>query len=374
MQPCNLWRCALVISVLCPAVGPAAAQRSDPHTARARTGQLLTEFKTAGRDASLTVFPAGLIGRPTRQVGDVVALLLERAGMKKLEIDAPDFRPPDQADLPATAKAFSAFVQANPLRTDYALFADFLGAYEQGFSEVRIVITNRQGETVWQDRQTPNDADYMKINPQEPLQCCLLVVQRLRPVLGLDDPTRDSAPEGRLAQRWAKSTGLPDQAEQAELQDRQQEFKKAAATATLLVYPVRVGGEMNTGSATHVAKLINEAGLRTASTTENGPQLEVKGNMSEQKVLWDMARGVREFVRSHHPAADYVLYADYLMGKDASGKVAVGGVHFAVCDREGRWVIVDFQNSHWADFQALNPKSPEDCDRLVVRRLEGYCK
>jgi hypothetical protein len=96
--------------------------------------------------------------------------------------------------------------------------------------------------------------------------------------------------------------------------------------------------------------------------------------MNEQKVLWDMARGVREFVQAHRPDADYVLYAHYLMGKDASGKTAVGGVHFVICDREGRWVVVDFQNDHHGDFNAVNPKSREDCDQLVARRLKTYCR
>lgn len=369
----NLWRRTLVLLALSSMAGLAEAQ-SEKSSAPVSTGQSLTQFKTAGRDASLTVYPAGLVGRPMRQVGDVVALMLERAGMKNLEIDAPEFRVPDNADLAATAKAFGEFVKANPPKTDYALFADFLGSHEKGFEEVRMVIANRQGETVWQDRQTPSDADFKKINPKEPMQCCVLVVERIRPILGLDDPTRDAAPEGKLAKRWAEKTGVPEKAEQDALQERQQAFKKAAATATLLVYPARAGDEVSKDSAKHLATLFNEAKLTKASATDIGPQLEIKGNMNEQKVLWDMARGVREFVQGHRPDADYVLYADYLMGKNAAGKVEVGGVHFAVCDREGRWVIVDFQNSHHGDFNAIGPKSREDCDQLVLKRLTGYCR
>jgi hypothetical protein len=47
-------------------------------------------------------------------------------------------------------------------------------------------------------------------------------------------------------------------------------------------------------------------------------------------------------------------------------------VHLIVCDQKGDWVIVDFQNSHHKDFQAINPKSIEDCQRLAVKRLASY--
>ncbi len=92
--------------------------------------------------------------------------------------------------------------------------------------------------------------------------------------------------------------------------------------------------------------------------------------MNEQKILWDMAHAFREHVQAHPPEADYALFADYLM----MGKDTVGSVHFAVCDRKGQLVIVDYQNDHHDDFKAIKPKSAEDCDRLVLKRLEGYCQ
>ena len=49
-------------------------------------------------------------------------------------------------------------------------------------------------------------------------------------------------------------------------------------------------------------------------------------------------------------------------------------VHFVVCDREGEWVIVDFQNDHHGDFQSIDPKTPDDCGRLVAKRLQGYLR
>jgi hypothetical protein len=59
--------------------------------------------------------------------------------------------------------------------------------------------------------------------------------------------------------------------------------------------------------------------------------------------------------------------ADYLR----MSPEAFGAVHTVVCDTQGRIVLADLQNSHSKDFQAIAPRTPEECDRLVVARLRG---
>jgi hypothetical protein len=117
--------------------------------------------------------------------------------------------------------------------------------------------------------------------------------------------------------------------------------------------------------------LINEQKLCSAETLGTSLHIEIQRSSNEQKTLWDMARAFREHVRQDPPEADYVLYADYLISPRGDH---VGAVHFAICDRAGEWVLVDFQNSHHEDFQSVDPKSREACDRLVVQRLEGYLR
>jgi len=364
------------IAALCVAalVGTTCAQEAAKPAAPAGQSRPLDQLKSAGKDASLTVLPANLGGKPSPQVGEALGMLLERAGMRNLEIGVAEFSPPKDADLTQTAASLGEFVRANPPTTDYVLFADFVGTPGKGVAEVRGVIVNKQGDVVWQDRQTADDADFKRIKPNEPMECIILLAERLRPVLNLDDPNlEEDAPQGKqgkLAQRWEQKTGVPDEAERKAMEDRQQAFKKAASTATLVIYPVRSGGKSNADSAVHLAKLFNDAGLTKAVAASDGPQLDIKGDMNEQKVLWGMARAFREHVQAHPPEADYALFADYLM----MGKDAVGGVHFAVCDRKGELVVVDYQNDHHADFNAIKPKSAEDGDRLVLKRLEGYCK
>lgn len=346
------------------------AQSSTATSESGGTDALLAKFKAAGRNASVTVFPAGIVGRPIRPVGDVVAAMLERAGMPNIQIDAPEFSPPREADLAAIAEAFAAFVGTHPISTNYAVYSDFQGTREKGFTEIRTVIATREGRVVWQDRQTDADADFKRVRPKEPMECCLLVVERLRPLLGLGDPAQSTAPEGPIAQRWAARSGVPDKEEMGAMNIRQDQFRKRAATATLLVLPSRVSGEYDGTCAAHLAAMINEKGLTQARASGSAPSIAAANDMNEQKVLWAMARGMKVYVTQSRPDADYVLFAEYLAAPGSGGRLDVRGVHLAVCDREGNWVIVDFQNSHHDDFRAVRPESREDCDRLVVRRIE----
>ena len=92
---------------------------------------------------------------------------------------------------------------------------------------------------------------------------------------------------------------------------------------------------------------------------------------NELKALWDLAREFRDYVKKNPIDADYVLYADYVFNPQNWEQ---GLVHFVVCDRKGEWVIVDMQNSHHPDYQSIKPTSREDCDKLLIKRLEGYLR
>lgn len=296
-------------------------------------------------------------------------MMLERGGMTNLETSKAAFTPPQGADLPKAAAAFADFIKANPVSTPYALFTDFQGTPGKGVSEVVAVVVSAQGEVVWQDRQAKGDADFDRIGPREPMQCCILVAERLRPVLGLGDPTSESAPTGKIAQRFQKSSGVPDKPELDAIKQRAAAFKKAVASSTVVVYPTHAGDAFSAESATALVAAINEQKLTIAVPGENGPQFGIERAMNEQKVLWSMAHSFSDWVKKNPPNADYALFADYLMGKGG-----VGGVHFAICTRHGELVVVDFQNSHWPDFQSINPRTRDDCDKLVIKRLEAYCK
>jgi hypothetical protein len=92
---------------------------------------------------------------------------------------------------------------------------------------------------------------------------------------------------------------------------------------------------------------------------------------NEMKVLWDLAREFRDYAKKNPVDADYVLYADYRFNPQ---RWQAGFVHFVVCDRQGEWVLVDMQNSHHPDYQSIKPTSREDCDKLLLKRLEHHLR
>lgn len=362
---------AVVAAVLACAAAACSGQAGHPATAAAPVSEStsLQKFVAQGKDASMTVLPAELMDKPWPQIGDVVGVMLEQRGMSKLEVTGDGFVPPAGATLDGTAGALGEHLKAHPVGTDYALFCEFMVSPEHAFTEVRTLIAAKDGTIVWTDSQAKGSAAFDKVKPHEPMDCCVIVSQRVGELLKLPEGNGDKGPEGRLAKSFREKAGLPASAEYEAMKPRQAELRKSASTSTLSVVQVHAGDKFDGAGVEHLAKLINEFGMIKASAGVDGPQIAAKMDMNEQKVLWGMARPFREWVKHNPPQTDYVLFADYLM--NGSG---VGGVHFAVCDRNGELVIVDFQNSHWPDFQAINPRSREDADRLVAKRLAGYLK
>ena len=90
---------------------------------RAKSATTVTFWKAK----SVTVFPIVLnSGAPipgvspamSKNIAEMVGLLLERGGMKPVEIAAAQFSPPKDADSARLAAAFGSFVQAQKLKTD----------------------------------------------------------------------------------------------------------------------------------------------------------------------------------------------------------------------------------------------------------------
>ena len=123
------------------------------------------------------------------------------------------------------------------------------------------------------------------------------------------------------------------------------------------------------GDASLLAEELAPVGFKSVVAADAGPMLDLKGSPNEQEVLWRAARQVRTWVQQHKPQSEYVLVADFAIGRTAK-ETKVAAVHWIICDRQGDWVLVDYQNSHHADFQQVAPKSVEDCVRLVEIRLK----
>ncbi len=345
--------------------------------------QRLETMQAKGARASLTIFPVAIwvtnkaekgVEDLGEDVGRVLGLLLEKAGMQNLETTDSVFMLPADVGFDEAAKRFGGFVRGNPIKTDYALYAELVGrtGNPPQFDEIRAVIVDKAGDRVWVDRQTPDDPDFRRLKPDCPMTCCYFLSERVRTQLGIPDSARDDSGKGNFARMLAENSPGPDQAEGAAIEQRQAVMRKAGRTAKLAVFPVRLSDDkVSKESAAYLANLLNKRKLGEAKAMDSPLRVEIQRSHNEQKLLWDLARAFRDHVRHNPPEADYALLADYMIGPQGG---RVGAVHFVVCDRAGEWVIVDFQNSHWDDFQSIDPKTREDCGRLVAKRLKGYLR
>jgi hypothetical protein len=331
--------------------------------------QRLAVMKSKGPDASLSILPVRLAGKPFDRVTEVVGLMLEQRGLKNIELASTPFEP-GPGNLDALAGAVGEFVEAHPVTTDYVLYAEINGSREQGLIELRTVVTDKHGAVVWTDRQGASDEAFKKLEAREPMTLCALLVERLGPQFGLNEQTAKAATPGKMAALMAARSGIPPENETAPVPARQKEFKEARQTATVAVFPVRIGNEVNAGSAAELVKQINDAGLCKAVVARDAVVLKAShADPNEMKAMWDLAREFREYARKNPTDADYTLYADYAF---TPNNWEQGFVHFIVCNRQGDWVIVDMQNSHHPDYQSVKPTSSHGCDTLLLKRLQGY--
>jgi hypothetical protein len=358
-----------VFSVL---LGTAVWAQHAPATAGVAPNQpkRLDTMKSEGVDASLTVLPVRLGGKPWERVSEVVGLLLEQQGLKNIELGKTALEVTNAITMDDLSSAVGTFVRNNPITTDYALYAEFNGTRQTGLNEIRAVVVDKTGTVVWTERRTPQDEAFKKLEHPDPMDLSVLLVQQLSPQLGLNEETAKAAKPGKMAALMEERSGLPSQAERDALPGRQKTMKQALPGATLLVYPARIGGnKASIASATNVVRLIKHSGLCKAIQAEQPIVLKASpAAPNELKALWSLAREFRDYVRAHPMETDYAPYADYVFNPQNADQ---GFVHFIVCDRKGEWVIVDMQNSHHPDYQSIGVASRARCDKLLVKRLRG---
>jgi len=359
----------LAVAASCAALPAAAGEPAGPSRPNASV--------TA---KSVTVFPIVLnAGKPvngvpasmSKNLAELVGLFLERGGVKDIEIADAQFTPAENDDLAALAKSFGEFVRSRKVSTEYALYGQFLGTPGKGVDEIRLVVVDRQGTVVLsehRDRQQLAQSGEKKV---EPMIACYQMVRRLQSLWGLADPNRNDAPRGKMATLWREKSGLPPQSEQEGMKSRMDDLKKRIKSSTVAVFPVRVSGKSDPQLAARLAKMLTKEGFGHAESVAADPKLDIKPNTNQLRIIWDIARAFQDFLRKNPPVADYALLADYGIGRTGEGKTEVGGVQYVLCDRSGGWVVVALRNSHQADFQKINPQSPDDCNRLIVEAISS---
>ena len=302
---------------------------------------------------SVTVYPIilnsgapmpGVSADMSKHMAELVGLFLERGGMKETEIADAKFIPPQDADLAKAAEAFGQFVQSQNLKTEYAIYGQFLGTPGKGADEIRLIVVNRQGKVVLTKRLDRQQLLLKQLLSREktidPMLACYYAFGQLQGFWGLADPNRKDAPEGKMAKLWAEKSGLPPKAEQQAMQARLKTLKQTIKTSTIAVFVQVSGTSSDAKAADALAELLTHGGLGHAEAIRAELKFEIKPNNNQVRVISDTAKAFQDFLRKNPPATDYALLAEYGIGRFPDGRTAVDGIGLIVCDRHGNWVLV----------------------------------
>ncbi len=348
-------------------ISQGAPQSSAPSEAQQKRQEVM---KSRGPEGSITILPINLAGNPFARASEVVGLFLEQQGLENIEIGATPFMPAGSTGLDALVDSLGTFVKTISVKTEYVLYAEYNGNRQTGLVELRAAVVDKAGQPVWMDRQGAEDEAMKQLDDKDPMTFSVFLVERLCPALGLSEETAKNAKPGKMAGLMEERSGMPPEKERTPMPERQKLLKEAGRTVTLVVYPVRIGGVVDTTSTQKLVSMIRKDGLCLPVASTRSPALKAsQEDPNEMKVLWNFAREVRAYSKEHMPAAGYALYADYVFNPEQWEQ---GYVHFVVCDPSGEWVIVDLQNSHHPDYQNVKPTSTADCHTLLVRQLNTY--
>ncbi len=350
-----------------------ALATSDVNSAQA---QRLAKIKKCDpNNVSLALLPVQIWFKhpmiTSRMVADVLGSVVESYGMNNLDAIDAEFIPPAKAAWEQVPAHLAEFLKKNPPKNEYVLYAQYLGDPNGGPTEIRFVVTDAAGNLVLSDRQTDKDEDFKRIVSGDPdaMGCSVLAAERLFSRLGWQKV--EGEPHGKFARKWAQASGTPSDEEQAAMGQRAAKLKTDIKTAQIAIYSTCIGEERNTESAAHLASLVaQQLGCKTIKV-DKPVSFQRQPTSNEQKLLWDLARAFRDYLRANPADSNYAMLAEYFVNP-AGGPV--GAVHFVVCEKSGDWVLVDFQNNTHEDFQRIAPKSIEDCDRLAIERLAKRLK
>lgn len=337
--------------------GEAHAPHRDPAELEAR----MDAMRAVIGEATIRVFPVILGNEGNVMVAELVALFLERCGLDDISVEETPFNVSASSDAWTNSAVFGAFVRGASLDADYALLGEFRQRADGGL-EVRGIVVDREGRPAWVD-------SHVLGGDCEPMEATHVLVQRLRGRLGLPDPDREDAPEGVWAEHWRKRSGLPPEEEQAAMKERMETMRAKLGDARVVVCPILQLDGMNHEAAASLAKLLEADGTCGAEVVAAEVKVDFAPGPSQMRRAWDMARGFQAYVREHDFDADYVLCAEYLLDPE---RHQVHAVNIVMCDAHGDWVVVEMQNSHQEDFQAIAPRTVEDCNRLVAKRMARY--
>ncbi len=342
-------------------------------TVSAEQQQRIAQLRSKNVDATLTILPVKVLNRHWERVSEIIGAILEQKGLKNIEVGHEIFVFEKRADVNVVADSLRRFVHKNPVATDYLLYAEMNGDENPPpIDELFGLLVDKNGDIVWSDYLNSGDSLFSNVSDPDPMGYSILLTELMEPYFGLNTETARNAKPGKMAALMRERSGLPPEEEMNEMTERVKIMQSGFKKSELVIFPLRVAGKPDTRAANDLVSLINQHGITKAKLSGNSLLLEPpEKDPNEMKVLWNMARQFREYIKAHPIQGDYFLYGDYVF---TPGNWAAGYVHFVVCDSHGDWVIADLQNSQHQDYFIVQPVSVEGCNQIIYNRLMSYIK
>ncbi len=138
-------------------------------------------------------------------------------------------------------------------------------------------------------------------------------------------------------------------------------FKDRPGPFSVTVFPVRVvSGGSAEYSYEYCQELVDWLQAENIAKGEICPatiEFPVQWHRNQARMLKESAAAFSEQVKTMDIHCEYALLAEILCNRN---KTHVGGVHFYLVSRDGEFVSVGLNNSHWEEYKTIQPRNSHD--------------
>jgi len=158
-------------------------------------------------------------------------------------------------------------------------------------------------------------------------------------------------------------------------QEAERKFKGREGRFSVTVYPVNVvkGGmvEYDLDLAHKVVTLLSQENLADPVLGTTAIEIPVKWGHNQALMAQQSANAFASKVKETQIQTDYALLAEILCDPSETHVV---GVHFYLSDRSGNLANGGLTNSHWEEFQEVQPKERQGGYEVLIRMLRKQWK
>jgi len=157
--------------------------------------------------------------------------------------------------------------------------------------------------------------------------------------------------------------------------DAQHSFQGRERPLSVTVFPVNVvkGGtvEHDEDLASKVTTFLRQENLADAVLGTAAAEIPVRWRPNEAKMAQESAKAFAARVKEAGIQTDYALLGEILCN---ARETQVLGVHYYLSDRTGRLANGGLTNSHWEEFQEVQPQDRKGGYEVLIRMLRRQWK